>query len=60
VVRDSYHVFLPITAADFEVVGASDTAWLVVCDGLVGQIVHGRVAKDGDWVDLSHVGFATH
>jgi hypothetical protein len=46
--------------SSFRYVEARGDAWLVRAEPLAGWIVRGRVAKSGDWVDLSTVEFAKH
>jgi len=55
---DSYKPFPPLDLERFRNVQREGDVWIVKCDPLAGYNVRARVAADGSWVDLEHVGYA--
>lgn len=52
-----YISFPPLDESVFTRVEAAGDAWIVHADPNTGYILRGRVAKSGDWVDLTEVSY---
>jgi hypothetical protein len=55
---DSYKPFAALDLERFRDVHREGDVWIVKCDPLAGYNVRARVAADGSWVDVEHVGYA--
>jgi hypothetical protein len=54
---DKYISFPPLDESVFTRVEAAKDAWIVEADPNAGYIIRGRVAKSGDWVELTEVSY---
>lgn len=55
-----YRHLAPLQRSDLREVETEGSAWMVRCNRLAGFHLSARVAKDGSWVELIDVGYATH
>jgi hypothetical protein len=55
----SYQPFPPLELEQFREVRREGDVWVVKCAPPAGYSVRARVAADGSWVDLEHVGYAS-
>jgi hypothetical protein len=53
------HPFPTLDGSSFRDVVASGDAWLVNCAPLAGLTVEARVSRDGRWVEINQVSYAS-